>query len=265
MEPFVMFHKLEVTENCESLWQTCHSLVPDLLKDCTVKNENIKITSGNPVQPDSVYLIKEGTISETYNGQLVVIHEQGDLIGADGLLHPKTTEYEHDFAVTVDEYDGQQFMDEVAGDKNKCQIWNQYLSCLAQSYQILMCHFSQKDARFVPDFRHYKKGDVIIEENTEGDEVFTLLMGSAKVVSDKNEVGEIKEDEIFGAIAALTNTKRNASIIATSDCEAIVVKSESFRGLLAARPETVQKLIQDMARTIVSCNERIIDLSKNKD
>ncbi len=260
-----MFHNLQVPEECESLWETCRSLVPDLLKDGSVKNKDLKITASGPIQSTSVYLIKEGAIKETYNGQLIVIHEQGDLVGADGLLHPKITDFENDFAVTADEYDGQQFIDEIAGDKNRCRIWSRYLSCLAQSYQILMCHFSREDSPFTPDFRHYKKGDVIVEENTEGDEVFTLLDGSAKVVSNNNEVGEIKRDEIFGAIAALTNTKRNASIIATSDCDTIVVKSKSFRGLLAARPDTVQKLIQDMARTIVSCNQRIIDLSKDKD
>jgi CRP-like cAMP-binding protein len=78
------------------------------------------------------------------------------------------------------------------------------------------------------------------------------------------QVGEINKDEIFGAIAALTNTRRNASIIATSACDTIVVKSDSFRSLLSARPDTVQKLVNDMARTIVSCNEKILELSVNE-
>ncbi len=260
-----MYHSLEVPESCLDLWQTCHSLVPELVKNCSVKTSDLKITSGTPVDPASrsVYLIKSGTISETYEGQLIVNYEEGDLIGVDGLLQQKITSFENDFAVTVDEYDGQQFIDEVVNDKSKFTIWNQYLSCLSQSYQLLMCHFSQQDVAFNPEYRHFNNGEVIIEENTEGDEVFTLITGSAKVMLNNIQVGEINKDEIFGAIAALTNTKRNASIIATSDCETIVVKSDSFRGLLAARPVTVQKLINDMARTIVSCNERIMDLSKN--
>lgn len=89
------------------------------------------------------------------------------------------------------------------------------------------------------------------------------MSGSEKVMINDTEVGEINKDEIFGAIAALTNTKRNASIIATSNCETFVVRSDSFRSLLEARrPDTVQKLINDMARTIVSCNDRIIELSE---
>jgi len=126
-----------------------------------------------------------------------------------------------------------------------------------------MSYFNKKDVEFRPEFRHYDKGDVIIEENTDGDEVFTLMTGAAKVIINNTEVGKINKDEIFGAIAALTNTKRTASIIATTDCETIIVKSDNFRGLLAARPGTIQQLISNMARTIVSCNERIMVLSKS--
>lgn len=259
-----MFHNLPIPEKCVALWQTCHSLVPNLLKNCTVKSSDLIIKSKSPIDPNSksVYLIKEGTVNETYNEQIIIIYEKGDLIGVDGLLQHKSTTYEHDFAIKVDEYNREQLVDEIFNDKSKFLILNQYLSYLNQSYQLLMCHFSKRDFAFNPEFRSHKNGDVIIEENTEGNEVFTLLSGSVKVMINNTEVGEINKDEIFGAIAALTNTKRNASIIATSNCETLVVKSNSFRGLLEARPDTVQKLINDMARTIVSCNDRIIELSE---
>ena len=261
-----MFHNLAVPEKCIELWQTCHSLVPDLLKDCSIKQSDLLIPSNSPIDPQtkSIYLVKEGTINETYDEQIIVIFEKGDLIGLDGLLQTKLSQYENDFAIKVDEYDGEQLLDEIFNDKKKFLLWSQYLSCLNQSYQILMSHFCQQDTSFSPEYRHYNEGDVIIEENTEADEVFTLLSGSTKVMVNDTEVGEIHKDEIFGAIASLTNTKRNATVIATSNCEAIVIKNNNFRGLLAARPDTVQKLINDMARTIVSSNDRIMDLSKNK-
>ena len=185
-------------------------------------------------------------------------------MNADALSHLKVTAYGTDFPATVDEYDGQEFIDAISGDKAKFQIWNQYLSCLSQSYQLLMCYFSRQDTEYLPEARQYKKGDIIIKEGAEGDEVFTLLRGNAKVLSNNEEVGEIHKDEIFGAIAGLTNTKRNATIIATSDCDTLVAKSENFRSILVARPDIIQKLINDMARTIVSSNERIIELSKDK-
>ncbi len=261
-----MYHNLTVPENCNALWQECHSLVPDLLHDCTIKAKDLRINSENPIDPQSksVYLVTEGVIYETFDEQLIVIHEKGDLVNADALSHLKVTAYITDFPATVDEYDGQQFIDTIAADKTKFQIWNQYLSCLSQSYQLLMSHFSRQDTEFLPEFRHYKKDKVIIEEGAESDEVFTLLSGSAKVIMNNEEVGEINKDEIFGAIATLTNTRRNATIIATTDCDTLVAKGENFRSLLSTRPDIVQKLITDMARTIVSSNEKIIELSKDK-
>ena len=262
-----MYNNFEVPENCLDLWKICHSLVPQLLENCSPINQDLKIVKSKPINPksQSVYLIKSGMISETYEGQVITNHEEGDLIGLDGLLQEKKTCYGNDFAATVDEYDGQQLIDEIFSDKNKFLAFNQYLSCLNQSYQILMTHLNQKDVEFLPDFRHFDKGDVIMEENTNGDEVFTLMSGTTKVMVNNTDVGEINKNEIFGAIAALTNTPRTASIVATSACETIVVKSDNFRGLLSARPDTVQQLVNDMARTIVSCNERIMLLSEKED
>jgi len=261
-----MYHNLEVPKLCETLWQECQSLVPELLKECSTKAYGVIIDAENPIssQSKSIYLITQGEIYEAYDGQLIVIHEKGDLVNADTLSHSKMSAYGTDFPATVNEYDGQEFLDNITADKAKSEVWSQYLSCLSQSYQALMCHFSRQDTEYLPETRQYKEGDIIIEEGTEGDEVFTLLRGSAKVMSDGEEVGEIQKDEIFGALAALTHTKRTATIIATSDCDTLVAESENFRSILSTRPDIVQKLVTDMARTIISSNERIIELSKDK-
>lgn len=259
-----MLHNLNIPDHCQTLWDECKTLIPLILENCPIKTSDLKITHNTSInaEVESIYLIKNGTISELYQEQVVVHHEEGDLIIADDRLATKSTNYENDFAVVVDEYDANHVLDAIFNDKSKFLLWNQYISTLTQSYQLLMLHFSQQEVAFRPEFRYHPEGEVIIEENTEGDEVFTLLTGEATVTIDKTQVGTIKKDEIFGAIAALTNTKRSASVIAITECETIVVKSNRFRDLLAARPDTVQKLINDMARTIVSCNERIMNLTK---
>ena len=261
-----MYHNLDVPKKCKSLWEQCQSLVPALLKNCPAKASNITVDATSPIDPasNSIYLITQGEIYEAYDGQLIVIHEKGDLVNIDSLSHHKVTSYETDFPATVDEYNGKQFLEAISSELDKFQSWNQYLSCLSQSYQLLVCHFSRQDTDYLPEVRQYKKGDIIIQEDTEGDEVFTLLRGTAKVTSNNEEVGKIKKDEIFGTIAALTHTKRTATITATSDCDTLVAKGENFRSILDTRPDIAQKLLQDMARTIVSSNERIIELSKDK-
>ena len=258
-----MYHNLAIPEQCTDLWQQCHDLVTSFITDCPVKNAGIKYTSKNPLLPcpGSLYLLKEGVISEKLDDQLLVIYEAGDLINADAIGHAKITRFECDFAVLVDEYDLNNFLKYINNDKNKVASWYQFLSLLTQSFQLLFSHYTQQVEEFLPDFRIYKPDEVIIEENTEGTEVYTLVSGSARVMINDQQVGEIQKDEIFGAIAALTQTLRNASVIANTECTTIVVNSDNFRSLLTSRPDTVQKLVNDMARTIVSCNERIIELS----
>ncbi|MDH5485582.1 MAG: cyclic nucleotide-binding domain-containing protein [Gammaproteobacteria bacterium] len=260
-----MFHNLTIPDECSSLWKQCQSLVPDLLQGCKPKSPGLIITADQPIDTKirSFYVIKDGSITESHEGQVLINYEANDLVWADALFHPKSSVLENDFEVRVDEYDGDEFVDEILKDKNKFIIWNQYLSALSQSYQLLMGHFSKQDFAFKPEFRYYQEGEIIIEQDTVADEVFTLLSGKADVLVDNTVVGEINTDEIFGAIAALSSTRRIASVVATSDCETIVVKSDRFRGLLAARPDTVQKLINDMARTIASCNDKIMTLSNS--
>lgn len=261
-----MYHNFIVPEICEALWEKCQALAPDLVKDIPVKTKDLRFEKGDKIDPkaESIYLITDGDIYETYDGQLIVVYEKGDLVNPEALSHAKESSYNTDYGVSVDEYDAQVFLDKIAGDKERFKVWNEFLSYLSQSYQILMCYFSRQDTEYLPEFREYKKGETIIQEETEGDEVFTLLRGTAKVISNGEEVGEIHKDEIFGAMAGLTGTKRNATIIATTDCDTLVAESENFRSILSTRPDIVNKLIQDMARTIVSSNERIIELSKEK-
>jgi len=261
-----MYHNDEIPDSCASLWKSCQSLTAELLINCPVKTSGLIITTSNPIAPQSqsIYLLKDGVISERYNDQLIVNYEPGDLIGLEGLFDNRTSTYSNDFAVTVDEYDGQAVIDVIYEDKERFIKLNQYLSFLTQSFQILMCHFGQQEASFIPEFRHYNQGETIIEENTDGDEVYTLMSGTTQVSINGTEVGTVKKDEIFGAIAALTNTTRTASVTAKTNCEVIVVKSEGFKELLSARPITVHALINDMARTIVSCNEKIMALSKKR-
>ena len=103
---------------------------------------------------------------------------------------------------------------------------------------------------------------MIIQQGSKDNEVFTLMSGAAQVIVNDTIVGEVKRDEVFGAIAALTGTPRTATVKAASQCSVLVVPDTHFKELLKSRPDTMTKLIEDMARTIISGNEKIVALSK---
>jgi signal-transduction protein with cAMP-binding, CBS, and nucleotidyltransferase domain len=261
-----MFLDQKIPDECKALWEECRQLVPRFLDKAQPRSTDHTITTDSTLPPDEnlIYLIKDGILNEYFQDQLVLSYEEGDVAGADSLLQAKTTVYRADFAIRVDTYDKGEIMQHILADVDRTRAWMRYTSCLSQSFHILMSHFNRQETSFHPELREYAEGEVIIHQGASDSEVFTLLSGSAWAMVGDTKVGEINTDEIFGAIAALTGTPRTASIIAQSDCTALVVQADRFRNLIAVRPDTVTKLVEDMARTIVSCNEKIVDLSKLK-
>jgi CRP-like cAMP-binding protein len=109
-----------------------------------------------------------------------------------------------------------------------------------------------------PEVRYFEAGETMIQQGGTNDEVYTLIEGSAEALVDGVKVGDIKSDEIFGAIAAIAGVPRTASVVATSRCMAISLPKGDFLHLLKSRPSTVLRLIQDMARALASANDRVV-------
>lgn len=259
-----MFTTDSSIDECSTLWKNCAEQVQIFLQGAPLKNSDLTLKAESTIELNrhSVYLIKQGILKESYKNHIIIHYEDHDLVGADALFINKQTRLESDFAIIVDEYDGLELMEYIRSDKSKNQAWTHFLNNLIQSYQILIAHHKQEDMQFHPEVRNYETGDIIIQQGDQGDEVFTLISGNAQVMVENTAVGEVKCDEIFGAIAALTNTPRTATIKAESQCTVLAVPSSRFKDLLASRPDTVTNLVQDMARAIISSNEKIINLSK---
>jgi hypothetical protein len=108
----------------------------------------------------------------------------------------------------------------------------------------------------------YGLGEIIIEQGTLGQDVYTLMEGEAEAFVDGILVGEIKTNEFFGVIAAVTNTPRTARVIAKTRCTVLAVSQDMFQELIKARPVLIEKLIVEMGRAIVDLNSRVVRLSQ---
>ncbi|MDH5485565.1 MAG: cyclic nucleotide-binding domain-containing protein [Gammaproteobacteria bacterium] len=259
-----MFSDSPVPQTSQDLWQHCHQLLSGLIAGAPVKTASLTLPTESTLDfnnNQSLYLLKDGILKEFYNDNLVINHEAGDLVGIQCLINNNHTHTITDFAVIVDEYDIRDFLAYIAADSDRLFDWNHYLASLIQSFQLIICDYKKDEVIFHPEIRQYEKAHEIIAQGATDNEVYTLITGSAEVIVDGIAVGEIKRDEIFGAIAALTGTARTAQVVALSDCTVLVVPADKFHSLLSSRPETVTKLIEDMARSIVSGNEQIVNLS----
>ena len=204
--------------------------------------------------PDEVFVLTEGCASILYNDQLLCILEEGDLIPQLSSSVGKFLTVRSEFAVLVDVYDKAALL-------RACPA--EYVALLEAQLSVLaVCvgiHLKGESA-YAPTIKNFTTGTPIVIEGAHGDEVYTLAEGAADVFVGGVKVGEIGPDQIFGAIAALGATPRTATVVATRDCLVLALPKARFLDLIKLRPATIEKLVQDMAKTITSLNSLVVSL-----
>jgi len=80
----------------------------------------------------------------------------------------------------------------------------------------------------VMDETNYLKGQVIFEDNSDGDKIYLIYSGRVKIMKDDKLVREIEEGNCFGEISLLLNEKHSATVIAASDYVVIYTLTKEF-------------------------------------
>lgn len=117
---------------------------------------------------------------------------------------------------------------------------------------------------FTPNhgFSNFAPGETIITQGETADLVYTLIEGSADAVCDGVKVGEIHQNEIFGALAVFTRQPRIASVVARTDCTVMMVNKDDFVQLIFEQPQISVGLIEEMAAKINELNNQLLALKK---
>ena len=246
--------------------EECAALLDKILSAVPPSSEAVQIDASQVVFPEvetrMLYVLREGVLTYHRSGRLLFYFEPGDLVGLENHFCTTDIEIRSDFAVVVDEYDSRYFFDAVAKDSDLQATWNKYLAHQLNLLTMILSSLVGEEAN--PEIRSFTVGELIIREGDSATEVYTMLEGHADVYVKDVKVGEILRDEIFGAIGALTGTKRTASVLATEGCLVLALPKSKFGELIKSRPATVEKLIEDFSRTIVSLNDKVVDLTNTR-
>jgi len=216
----------------------------------------------DPGDAAKLFILREGNVRFEREGRLLYFLEAGDLLGVERCWSCAACKIWSDFAVVVDVYSWKDVCAKISCDVELLESWSRYLSTLASLNGSLLCAALKEEREIIPAVRKIEPGNMIIEEGTLGDEVFTLLSGSADVFVGNTKVGEVHGDEIFGALAAITGTPRTATVKANATCTVLALPKHQFQELMETRPQTVMSLFESMARIIVSLNREVVSLSK---
>lgn len=241
-------------------------LLLELFSKLTVRGSERQLEAqkelwAEPSSRDKMYRVKEGVLTCRSQGRTILVYEPGDLVGLFSWTQPELLSLSTDFAVMADEYDRKDFENAVWANVGAARLWSEYLSCQFNLLMVMIGTLSPREVDFAPAVRSVAKGDVVIRQGDNTAEVFTLIEGALDVSVDGVRVGEVLRDEIFGALAAAADTARTATVTAREQSVVLSVPRDQFLSMIQSRPTTTLKLVQDMARTIVSLNKKVVSLS----
>ena len=106
-------------------------------------------------------------------------------------------------------------------------------------------------ARLTDDLQ-LEVGRVLCKEGTVGQEFFVIVDGSAEVTRKGKRVAIRGGGDFFGEIALLTDTKRTATVKATTPLRCFVLTRRDFRRLLDENPAVERKVLHALADRLAS-------------
>lgn len=208
--------------------------------------------------PQCLLRVKEGVATVALAGNAILSLIEGDIFGIPAEHEIADLTLETDFAIHVYLYKLPEIHDLLLSSAELKACWERIQHLRYALFLQLYSEHTSGAAAVFPSIRYYEPGAEIIAEGADAPEVFTMVEGVADVYHRQTPVGTIGNDEIFGALAALSGTPRTATVIARSRCTVAVLPVGDFRSLIQQRPLTTEKLILDFARKIVQLNARLV-------
>ncbi len=113
-----------------------------------------------------------------------------------------------------------------------------------------------KDLVFTRKNLHFKEGDVIFNEQDEGEEMYLIDSGEVKIVKTIDDVvvnisyRNLGSGDIFGEMSLITGSRRVASAIAFTDCNLHVMDKEAFISNISNNWDFANRILVTLARRL---------------
>lgn len=210
-----------------------------------------------------IFRLREGQVDCYVRGKLVMHFDAGDLLGLTRSLSLPHGELRCTVPILVDVYERDQLVTHVNNDPKLQRHWAHYLLCGQSFYELALAQEIRSPFQPLAGFLHFQAGELIIRQGDNADRVYTLLEGQADALCDGVKVGEVKTNEIFGAMAVFTRQPRMASVVAVNECTVLAVPKEEFIDLIEHQPQICLSLIEEMATKINQLNGQLRDFKEH--
>ncbi|KTD61741.1 cyclic nucleotide-binding domain-containing protein [Legionella spiritensis] len=144
-------------------------------------------------------------------------------------------------------------------DMQKSQLWNRFLTFHVSVLIEVIGVYSRFKMNWRYNIEQFQSGEIVIKQGDEAQNAYILLEGKADVCVNGHNIGHIQTGEIFGAIAVVTGNKRNADVIAKTNCKILKISKNDFFKFLGYYPKFSSRIIDDMAKVINRLNLSLHD------
>lgn len=93
-------------------------------------------------------------------------------------------------------------------------------------------------------------GKVLVTEGSAGSEFFVIMDGKARVTRRGRKVADLGAGQFFGELALLDRAPRNATVVAETPMEVLVLGQREFAALIDEVPGLAHKLLAGIARRL---------------
>jgi CRP-like cAMP-binding protein len=211
-----------------------------------------------------LWVVKDGHLDVVVNGRPIETLVGGGVIGPWFGATPGVSFVGVESGSHVVGYDNNELTTLFRQAPSALHLWSAMVAASAARYFSLFSSLKVKAVPPPPKFRSFSPGEVIIKEGEFSQEVLCLVDGDADVIAHGAKVGKVKQEEIFGALAALTGAPRMASVVANRPTTCMVFERDDFEDLLRSHTALVSKLFEDMARAMHEANAKIATLEEQK-
>lgn len=250
----------ERPDHIDELLERLRLLSAKLFADLPAGQRNLCSKTDNlyaSASPEHLFIVRSGSLAAFCENRLNLYFEPGDLIGLTQCYQLPSFNILIEESAEVEQYEADQLLRYVTETKERQAIWTSYLISLVSLFQDLFGRSQDISRQPSSGFLSFAPGQVIISQGDDARHVFTILSGEADVFVDGTQVGEILQDEIFGAMAVFTGKKRSATVQARTSCNVIAVPKEEFITLVKSHPQTTMILIENMAHHISTLNSQL--------